>query len=93
VKLYGDIHQSNKWFLELRTAHHLPPFDGADVPAFRVVADSSTRFYRTSLQGATPAISLFDYGNESSQVARMFSGGNGPNLTNASNIPESCGPN
>ena len=93
VKLYGDIHQSNKWFLELRTAHHLPPFDGADVPAFRVVADSSTRFYRTSLQGVIPAISLFDYGNESSQVARMFSGGNGPNLTNAPNIPESCGPN
>jgi hypothetical protein len=93
VKLYGDIHQSNKWFLELRTAHHLPPFDGADVAAFRVVADSSTRFYRTSLQGATPAISLFHYGNESPQVARMFSGGNGPNLTNAPNIPESCGPN
>jgi len=30
VQLYDGIHQSNKWFLELQTAHHLPPFDGVD---------------------------------------------------------------
>lgn len=93
VKLYGDVVQSNKWFLELRTAHHLPPFDGADVPAFTVVAAISTRFFRISLQGVVFTTSLFTYGNQHLAVARIFSGGRGPTLSNQPNLPENCGPN
>jgi hypothetical protein len=92
VKLYDDIHQSNKWFLELLTAHHLPPFDGVDVPAFQVVAATSSRFFRVSLQGANPTVSLVVFGNEHPTVAEMFTGAPGPTLSNA-NIPESCGRN
>lgn len=93
VKLYDDIVQSNKWFLELHSAHHLPPFDGVDVPAFRVVASTSTRFFRIDLQGATPSVGLVAYGNQDPPVAEMFQGDPGPSLRNAPNLLESCGPN
>lgn len=93
VRLYGDITQSNKWFLELRTAHHLPPFDGADVPAFTVVAATSTRFLRTYLQSAAFATSLFTFANQYPNIARMFTGGRGPSLSNQPILPENCGPN
>jgi hypothetical protein len=92
VKLYDDIHQSNKWFLELLTAHHLPPFDGVDTTAFSVVAATSTRFFRVSLQGVNPTVSLVVYGNEHPSVAEMFTAGAGPTLSNAT-LPESCGRN
>jgi len=90
VKLYDAIHQSNKWFLELRTAHHLPPFDGVDVSAFRVVAATSTRFFRVALQGVNPTVSFVAYGNENPSVAVMFAGSPGPTVTSAP-LPESCG--
>ena len=93
VKLYNDIDQPNKWFLALRTAHHLPPFDGDDVSAFNVVAATSIRFLQMSLQSQTPSVSLFAYGNEHATVARMYSGALGRAVTHAPRIPESCGPN
>jgi len=93
VKLYGDIAQSNKWFLELHRAHHLPPFDGVDVPAFRVVASTSTRFFRIALQGATLVPGLVAYGNQNPPVAEMFEGDPGPSLRYAPNLPEFCSPN
>ena len=93
VRLYDDIHQPNKWFLELRTAHHLPPFDGADISAFRAVAATSIRFLQMSLQGATPSSSLLAYGNEQPSIARMYGNGVGPTLNNAPRLVQSCGPN
>lgn len=90
VKLYDDIHQSNKWFLELLTAHHLPPFDGADTASFPVVAATSTRFFRVALDGVNPTVSLVVYGNEHPSVAEMFTVGAHPTLSNA-NLPVSCG--
>jgi hypothetical protein len=93
VKLYGDIGQSNKWFLELHGAHHLPPFDGVDAPAFRVVASTSTRFFRVALQGATLVPGLVAYGNQNPPVAEMFEGDPGPTLRHAPNLPEFCSPN
>ncbi|MHB8378852.1 MAG: alpha/beta hydrolase [Acidimicrobiales bacterium] len=90
VKLYVDIHQPNKWFLELLTAHHLPPFDGVDVPAFRVVAATTTRFFRVALQGANPTVSFVVFGNEHPTVAQMFSAGSAPTLS-STNLPEDCG--
>jgi predicted dienelactone hydrolase len=92
VQLYAAIHQASKWFLELRTAHHLPPFDGADVAAFDVVAHASIRFLQVALEGARPQSGLVDYGDVNPAVAVMFHGGNGPAIT-APAILESCGPN
>jgi len=91
VQLYSDIHQAEKWFLELRTAHHLPPFDGADAPAFHVVASTSIRFFDLLLEGARPLSSLLWYGNKTPAVARMFEGGGGPSPASAPPVAFNCG--
>ncbi len=93
VKLYDHILQTNKWFLALRTAHHLPPFDGDDLPAFRVVAAITIRFLQMSLEATTPSSSLLAYGNQFSSVARMYSGTLGAPVLNAPTLREICGPN
>jgi hypothetical protein len=93
VRLYDTIHQSNKWFLELRNAHHLPPFDGADAPAFRVVAATSTRFLQITLQGLTFPTPFLAYGNETPSVARMYNNGLGSALDNPPRLVEYCGMN
>jgi len=92
VKLYNNIDQTNKWFLELRTAHHLPPFDGVDAAAFRVVAATSTLFFQTSLDGVISAKSITVTGNQSPRVAEMFAGKTRPPIFRALNIPATCGP-
>jgi predicted dienelactone hydrolase len=92
LNLYRAVHLTNKWFLELRTAHHLPPFDGVDVPAFKVVASTTIRFLQIALEGATPASNLIAYGAANPPVASMFHGGNGPVLVPPAPLV-SCGPN
>ena len=90
VQLYDAIHQPNKWFLELLTAHHLPPFDDDDAAAFDVVSVTTVRFLQIALEG-TASISLMTFGNAQPSVARMFVGANGP--SSVAPIKESCGPN
>jgi hypothetical protein len=92
VQLYRAVHQSNKWFLELRTAHHLPPFDGVDVPAFDVVTHASIRFLQITLGGAGPQSGLVNYGDVDPAVALMFHGGNAP-VIGAPPTVASCGTN
>ena len=92
VRLYGDIHQSDKWFLELQTAHHLPPFDGADVPAFDVAAKMSVRFYETTLRALSQR-GMTVAGNATPSIARMFHAGNGPTNPRAISESVNCGPN
>lgn len=93
VRFYDDVHQPNKWFLELRSAHHLPPFDGADPSAFRAVVATSIRFLQMSLLGALESPSLVTYGNQQPSTARMFSGGLGPSVLNAPKLVPNCGLN
>jgi hypothetical protein len=93
VHLYDSIHQSNKWFLELQTAHHLPPFDGVDKSAFSVASATTIRFLQMSLEGLTPSSSFLALGNQRPAIARMFGSVTGPLLTNAPKVKESCGPN
>ncbi len=93
VRFYDDVHQPNKWFLELRSAHHLPPFDGADPSAFRAVVATSIRFLQMSLLGALESPSLVTYGNQQPSIARMFSGGLGPSVLNAPKLVPNCGLN
>jgi hypothetical protein len=93
VHLYDAIRQPNKWFLELLTAHHLPPFDGADAPAFGVATAVTIRFLQWSLQGDVSPNNLVVVGNERPAIARMFVGANGPSLKHVAPVRESCGRN
>jgi hypothetical protein len=93
VQIYDSIHQSNKWFLELQSAHHLPPFDGVDSAAFGVVAATTIRFLQMSLQGDVTTTGLAAVGNQRPSIARMFVGTPGPSMKNVKPLKESCGPN
>jgi hypothetical protein len=93
VQLYNGIHQSNKWFLELQTAHHLPPFDGVDAAAFGVVTSTTIGFLQMSLETVTPSISLVALGNLRPAIARMFIGAQGPSMKNVVPVREFCSPN
>ena len=91
--LYDAIHQPNKWFLELLTAHHLPPFDDTDAAAYGVVSATTVRFLQISLEGVTPSSSLTALGNQRPTIARMYVGANGPSMKNVAPVKQSCGPN
>jgi dienelactone hydrolase len=91
VTLYRDVHRDNKWFLELQTAHHLPPYDGIDKPAFRVVVGTTVHFLATTLQVAKLSMSLLNYGNRTPTVAQMFNNQAGPSLTNLPPFTGVCG--
>jgi pimeloyl-ACP methyl ester carboxylesterase len=91
AQLYRDIRQPNKWFLELTSAHHLPPFDGVDQSAFTAVAAVSTRFLESSLHVTTPTPSLMTYANRDPSVARMFDNQTGPVLSGVPTLAEECG--
>jgi hypothetical protein len=93
VTLYDAIHQLNKWFLVLRTAHHLPPFDGDDAPAFRVVVATTDRFLQLSFGQSTTTSSLVAVADQDPSVARLYSGPPGPSQKMAPAIAEKCGPN
>lgn len=90
VTLYNSIHQPNKWFLELQRAHHLPPFDGTDRAAFRVVAATTVRFFRESLQGFAPTTSLVAYASQNPAEARMYTGALGPTFERAPKLKTVC---
>jgi hypothetical protein len=92
AQLYDSIHQPNKWFLELKTAHHLPPFDGVDVPAFGVVVAATVRFLQMSLQNAALSGSLLAVGNRRPAIARMYDS-TGLSPTDPPVVKEKCGPN
>ena len=81
VRLYRDVHQGNKWFLELLRAHHLPPYDNVDRAAFNVVSVTTTAFLDLTLNSSARASALLDDGNARPLVARIFHGGSGPTLT------------
>lgn len=93
VTLYDTIHQPNKWFLELQHAHHLPPFDGTDPVAFHVVAATTVRFFRESLQGFYPTTNLVTYASRAPAVARMYKGALGPTFEPAPKLKPVCSRN
>jgi hypothetical protein len=91
AQLYRDVRQPNKWFLELTTAHHLPPFDGVDQAAFGEVVAVSTHFLESSLHVSRPTPSLMAYANQHPSVARMFDSQMGPLLQGVPALAEVCG--
>ena len=93
VLLYNTIHQPNKWFLELKTAHHLPPFDGVDTAAFKVVIAVTIPFLQSALEGESLATPLTPLGSEDPSVGQTFTGTLGSSLVNAPQLREHCGLN
>lgn len=93
VTLYQDVHQSDKWFLELQTAHHLPPYDGIDKPAFRIVVATTVHFLVTSLGIARLSTGLVAFANQNPAIALMFQNQQGPPLTNVPPFTGLCGLN
>ena len=90
LKLYQAMRQRNKWFLELLSAHHLPPFDGVDVRAFNMTVGVTTRFFHISLEGSTHLADLLAYGNSQMAVARIFHFEPGP-VFSENTSPFNCG--
>ncbi len=93
LQLYRSVHQPNKWFLELATAHHLPAFDGADPRAFADVAAITSRFLALSLGVTRGAPSLAHYGDRQPTVARIYDTLLGPPLRSAPTLAPFCGLN
>ncbi|MDH2903872.1 MAG: hypothetical protein PXZ08_07980 [Actinomycetota bacterium] len=91
AQLYRDVRQPNKWFFELMTAHHLPPFDGVDHVAFRDVVAVTTHFLESSLHVSQPTPGLMAYANRHPSVARMFDSQRGPTLAGLPTLVEACG--
>ena len=91
ITLYRDVHQSDKWFLELQYAHHLPPYDGADKAAFRLVAQTTDRFLSTTLHSVHLSTTLLEYANRTPTLARMFHGAPGPSLGQLPAFTGVCG--
>ena len=90
LELYGAIHQSDKWFLELLHAHHLPPFDGEDRAGFDVVATTTTAFLQYSLSHTRTIASMNSTGNARPLVGRLTNSSNGPAIAPFLNPPP-CG--
>jgi hypothetical protein len=80
LRLYRDINQPNKWFLELFNAHHMPPFDGVDRRAFVSVITTSTSFFQMSLEETSNAKQFVNVGKRQPGTARMFHAGSGPSI-------------
>lgn len=80
LRMYRDVQQSNKWFLELRSAHHMPPFDGVDKRAFASVVATTSLFFQMSLQEIATATQLLKTGNAQPSTARLFHAGAGPTI-------------
>ncbi len=91
ITLYRDVHQGDKWFLELRNAHHLPPYDGADATAFAVVARTTLLFLAASLRPGDGSIDLGASARPSPTVARIYHGDPGPSLSGLPPFAGVCG--
>ncbi len=91
LQIYRAIHQSNKWFLELLTAHHLPPIDGEDPGGYSVVLRVTLSFLEYSLSGVPPPRVMVAEGNARPKIAQIFQAGGGPYIAPFDDPPV-CGP-
>lgn len=90
TELYDAIGQPAKWFLDIHHADHLPPYDGADAPAFDDVASVTERFFLLELRGLSPAAGFLAYGNRSPAVASLSSGALAPAIPGLSFDVAAC---
>ena len=91
ITLYRDVHQSDKWFLELRNAHHLPPYDGVDRSAFAVVARTTLLFLAASVAPAGATVDLETSVRPEPTIGRIYHGAPGPPLSGLPAFAGVCG--
>ena len=89
LRLYRDIGQNNKWFLELLHAHHLPPYDGADIAAFTVVSGVTVRFLQRALEPVA-STNFVAFANSQPILGRLIHAGWGPTILPLKTPPH-CG--
>ena len=90
--LYAAIHQSDKWFLEIDHANHLPPYTGAltsQIASFNVVSAVTTAFFRDVSSGKKIGHSFLALGNLHPAVAHLTTGGT-PQLPTLEMISDTC---
>ncbi len=51
VDLYSALAEPRRWFLAIRRADHLTPYEGQDAPAFAAVSRVTTAFFEAALRG------------------------------------------
>ena len=90
TKLYDDIGQSDKWFLKLNHADHLPPYSGTDPAAFRVVSALTTRFFKLELSGEAPGANFRALADAHPSIASLSSGPAAPLLGSLSQVSAAC---
>jgi len=90
TQLYSLVHQSAKWFLELRSAYHLPPYSGSDPTAFSAVASVTTRFFSLEFAHGTPGQGFLAYGDRSPPVATLSTGASPPTIKPLTGSAASC---
>jgi hypothetical protein len=90
LQFYRDIKTNDKWFLELMTAHHFPPYNGTDRSAFTSVANVTTQFLEWNLMGTTSPSDVTHAGSAHPTVAKIFHNGVGPTIAPL-HLPALCG--
>ena len=83
VDLYDALDEPERWFLAIRDADHLTPYEGQDKAAFAVVAKVTSVFLDSELRGIQPAAALARAGNADPSVATLVQGPDTPAYMNA----------
>lgn len=74
VDLYSALSGTRRWFLGIRRARHLTPYEGQDAAAFGVVAKVTVAFLSAALRGENPGPAVVAAGNADPSVAALTSG-------------------
>jgi hypothetical protein len=90
VKLYDDDANPSKWYLEIFNAEHLAPYDRRNLPAFAIVARTTTRFFQIELAGDASGARLMKIGNSESQVAQITTGASAPSIAPVAQSTSAC---
>jgi hypothetical protein len=79
TQLYDAVTETDKWFLEIDDADHLPPYIGTDTAAFNVVVKVTDAFLADEFAGRSTAPGLVALGNVKN-VTSMSTGPRAPAL-------------
>lgn len=74
VDLYSALDQPDRWFLAIRSADHLTPYEGQDVAAFGVVSKVTTAFFDAELHRHAPGSAFAAAGSSAPTVATLAHG-------------------
>ncbi|HUY30501.1 MAG TPA: hypothetical protein VMV02_05860 [Acidimicrobiales bacterium] len=78
VDLYAALAATRRWFLGLRDARHLTPYEGQAAAAFAVVSKVTLAFFSAALRGGDPGPAMLAAGNARPSVAALTSGATVP---------------